>query len=511
MSTPTQQEITANRTHQHDNRWLILVIIATAQLMVVLDATIVNIALPSAQHALGFADNQRQWIVTAYALAFGSLLLLGGKVGDLFGRKWAFIGGLIGFAVASAIGGAATSFGPLVASRAFQGAFGAILAPAALSTLANAFQDPRERGKAFGVFGAVAGGGGAVGLLLGGALTEWASWRWCFYVNLLFAAVAVVGGLIYLRNESNPERPRIDFPGAVIAGAGLFGIVFGFSHAESDGWGDTTTIISLAAGAVLLSLFVFVESRVAHPLLPLRIVLDRNRGGAYLAVGMSAIAIFGVFLFLTYYLQLTKGFSPVQTGLAFLPMITFVLLSSTLANVRLMPIVGARILITTGLTLGGIAMLYLSQISAGSSYAGHVLPALPVLHMGFWLTFAPAINTATLGVARTDAGVASAMVNTMQQVGGSIGTALLSTIAASATASYATSHLHSANVAASAPVHGFTTAFTVSGGIFLVGAVVIFSLIRPHMRPIEEAHAGFDGGSASGEREAVTLSAAGME
>ncbi len=510
MSTPSQATM-ATRSHQHDNRWTILVIIATAQLMVVLDATIVNIALPSAQHDLGFADNQRQWIVTAYALAFGSLLLLGGKVGDLFGRKWAFIGGLIGFAVASAVGGAAGNFGLLVTSRALQGAFGAILAPAALSTLANAFQDPRERGKAFGVFGAVAGGGGAVGLLLGGILTEYASWRWCFYVNLVFAAVAAVGGLIYLRNEANPERPKIDLLGSVTAGAGLFGLVFGFSRAESDGWSNPTTVISLVAGAVLLATFVFIESRVSSPLLPLRIVLDRNRGGAYLSVGLAAVAIFGVFLFLTYYLQLSKGFTPVQTGLAFLPMITFVLFSSTLANIRLLPIVGARILISTGMLLGGIAMLYLSRITPETSYVAHVLPALPVLGLGFGLIFAPAINTATAGVARSDAGVASAMVNTMQQVGGSVGTALLSTIAASATTSYATAHLTSANVAANAPVHGFTVAFLVSGAVFLLGAITVFSLIQPHRRPVEEAYAGPDGGSASGERAAVTLSAAAME
>jgi EmrB/QacA subfamily drug resistance transporter len=488
MSVSAEQQ-TADRSHQHDNRWLILVIIATAQLMVVLDATIVNIALPSAQHDLGFADNQRQWIVTAYALAFGSLLLLGGRIGDLFGRKWAFIGGLIGFALASAIGGAADNFAILVTSRALQGVFGALLAPAALSTLANAFQDPRERGRAFGVFGAVAGGGGAVGLLLGGVLTEYASWRWCFYVNLVFAAIAVVGGLIYLRNESQAERPKLDLVGVVLAGAGLFGIVYGFSRAESDGWGDTGTIISLVAGFVLLAVFVFAETRVKHPLLPLRIVLDRNRGGAYLSVGLTAIAIFGIFLFLTYYLQLTKGFTPVKTGLAFLPMIAGILFSSTLASVKLLPIVGARRLITTGMTLGAIGLFFLSRISADSSYVAHILPALPLMGLGFGLIFSPAINTATAGVARTDAGIASAMVNTMQQVGGSIGTALLSTIAAGAATSYATAHAASATVAVDAAVHGYRVAFTVAGGIFVFGAITAFTLIQPHVRAIEEAPA----------------------
>jgi EmrB/QacA subfamily drug resistance transporter len=476
----------ATRSHQHDHRWTILGVVAVAQLMVVLDATIVNIALPSAQHALGFANSERQWIVTAYALAFGSLLLLGGRIGDLFGRKWTFVAGLIGFAVASAIGGAADSFGVLVTARALQGAFGALLAPAALSTLANAFQDPKERGRAFGVFGAVAGGGGAVGLLLGGFLTEYATWRWCFYVNLFFAAVAVIGAVVYLRNEAHPERPKLDLIGAAVAPVGLFFVVFGFSHAESAGWADSLTLISLGLAVVLLAAFVLIERRVAHPLLPLRIVLDRNRGGAYLAMGLSAIAIFGVFLFLTYYLQLTKGFSPVETGLAFLPMIVFVLIGSISANVKLMPIVGARILITTGMTLGALAMFYLSRITPGASYLTHILPALPILGLGFGLIFAPAINTATLGVARSDAGIASAMVNTMQQVGGSVGTALLSTIAASTTASYATSH-HVAVTASSAAVHGYTIAFTISGSLFVIGAITIFSLIRPHVRQAHSA------------------------
>jgi EmrB/QacA subfamily drug resistance transporter len=483
MSTSLNDAATAataasNRTHQHDRRWSILGVVATAQLMVVLDATIVNIALPSAQHALGFANSERQWIVTAYALAFGSLLLLGGRIGDLFGRKWTFVTGLAGFAVASAVGGAAQSFGVLVAARALQGAFGALLAPAALSTLANAFQDPKERGRAFGVFGAVAGGGGAVGLLLGGFLTEYASWRWCFYVNLLFAAVAIIGAILLLRNEAHPQRPKLDLVGAATAAAGLFFVVYGFSHAQLSGWANGVTLGSLAIAIVLLTTFIVLERKVAHPLLPLRIVLNRNRGGSYLAMGLAAIAIFGVFLFLTYYLQLTKGFSPVETGLAFLPMIAFVLLGSTLANVKLMPIVGARVLISSGMVLGGIGMFYLSRITPGGSYLTHVLPALPLVGFGFGLIFAPAINTATVGVAREDAGIASAMVNTMQQVGGSVGTALLSTIAASATLSYSRAH-SGASAAAVAAVHGYTVAFVISGSIFIVGAITVFSLIRP--------------------------------
>src|SRR6202453_1844079 len=298
----------------NDHRCLILVTVAIAQLMVVLDSTVVNIALPSAQRDLGFANADRQWVVTAYALAFGSLLLLGGRLGDMFSRKRVFITGLIGFALSSALGGAAQSFGMLVAARTLQGAFGAILAPSALGTLVSTFRDPRERGRAFGVFGSVAGGGGAVGLILGGVLTQYLSWRWTLYVNLVFAAIAVAGALTFMRSNRPETRPQIDWVGTVLASTGLFAIVFGFSHAETAGWTSALTIGSLALGVVLVSAFAFAESRVAHPLLPLRVILDRARGGSYISVGLSGIAVFGVFLFLTYYLQLVKGYSPVTSG-----------------------------------------------------------------------------------------------------------------------------------------------------------------------------------------------------
>src|SRR4249920_502212 len=314
-----------------DHRWLILVIVAIAQLMVVLDATVVNIALPSAQHALGFPNSDRQWVVTAYALAFGSLLLVGGRLGDMYSRKWVFITGLAGFAVSSAIGGAAVSFEMLVAARTLQGVFGAILAPSALGTLVSTFQDPRERGRAFGVFGSVAAGGGGVGLILGGVLTQYLSWRWTLYVNLVFAAIAIAGALAFMRTSRPAIRPRMDWPGAVLACAGLFLIVFGFSHAETVGWTAALTVGSLVGGVVLLAGFVIAEQRASHPLLPLRVILDRTRGGAYVAVGISGIAIFGTFLFLTYYLQVIKAESPLATGLLFLPMIACILISSNLS------------------------------------------------------------------------------------------------------------------------------------------------------------------------------------
>src|SRR3954470_22085132 len=271
----------------YDRRWLVLALIATAQLMIVLDLTIVNIALPSAQRDLGFSNDERQWIITSYALAFGSLLLLGGKLGDLFGRKWAFVGGLCGFAAASAVGGAAGSFGALVAARGTQGVFAALLAPSALALLATTFSEPDERGKAFGIFGAVAGGGSAVGLLLGGILTEWLSWRWCLYVNLLIAVPTAIAALRLIQNVEPSTRPKLDLPGTVLSAAGLFALVFGFSNSETHSWGDPVTIVALTLAAVLLTAFVVVESRVRHPLLPLRVVADRVRGGSYLALGIS--------------------------------------------------------------------------------------------------------------------------------------------------------------------------------------------------------------------------------
>ena len=488
MSSVTSSATQGRTTAPADRRWLVLVIVAIAQLMVVLDSTIVNIALPSAQHALGFANSDRQWVVTAYALSFGSLLLVGGRLGDMFSRKWVFITGLVGFAIASAIGGAAGSFFVLVAARALQGAFGAVLAPSALGTLVSTFQDPRERGRAFGVFGSVAAGGGAVGLILGGVLTEYLSWRWCLYVNLVFAAIAVAGALAYIRTSNPASRPRMDWIGAVLACAGLFGIVFGFSHAETAGWTAPLTLGALIGGVLLLAGFVVAERRVRHPLLPLRVIVDRTRGGSYVAVGISGIAIFGTFLFLTYYLQVVKAESPLNTGLLFLPMIGCILISSNFSSIVGLARVGPRALIATGMLLGAGGMAYLTQVTVTSSYASAVLPALLILGLGFGMIFAPAINTATTGVAREDSGVASALVNTMQQVGGSVGTSALSTIALTATASYLVAHHTSPLAPAIAATHGYTTAFAVSAGLLGLGFILAIVLL-PSRRRLAELRA----------------------
>jgi len=460
---------------QEPNRWAVLALLGVAQLMVVLDVTIVNIALPSAQTALHFSTESRQWVVTAYALAFGSLLLLGGKLGDLFGRKWTFIAGLVGFAMASALGGLAQSFGMLVAARALQGAFGALLAPSALSLLTVTFHGSKDRAKAFGVFGAIAGGGASVGLLLGGVLTETLSWRWCLYVNLAIAVPTAITALRLLRNERRPDRPRIDLPGVMVAGAGLFALVFGFSNAETHSWSAPLTVVALAASTLLLSSFVVLELRTEHPLLPLHIVWDRARGGAYAAIALAGSGVFAVFLFLTFYLQKNLGFSPIMTGLAFLPMTGTIVITSTTVQTRVLHRTGAKPLVATGASLGILAMILFTRLTPGGDYAGHVLPGLILIGLGMGCIFAPAFSTSTLGVKRTDAGVASAMVNTSQQVGGSVGTALLSTIFASAAASYAAAHAGSARLADAASLHGYTTAFTWAAAIF--GLVLLVALV----------------------------------
>jgi EmrB/QacA subfamily drug resistance transporter len=470
MATNGIAEQKAAEARAGSHRWLVLVVVSIAQLMVVLDATVVNIALPSAQHDLGFDNSQRQWIVTAYALAFGSLLLLGGRIGDLVGRKRIFLIALVAFAAASALGGAAPSFGVLVAARAIQGVAGALLAPAALSTLVTTFSDPHERGKAFGVFGTVAVGGGAVGLILGGVLTQYLSWRWCMYVNVLFAAAAFAGALVYMTATKPTVRPRIDVIGTALAAVGLFAVVFGFAQAETDGWASVITVTSLIVGGVLLVAFVLVERVVAHPLLPLRVVADRSRGMAFAAVGIAGVAMFGLFLFLTYYLQVVKGFSPVMSGLAFLPMIACVMISSNTSNIVTLPRFGPRIVITIGMLLGFVGLGYLSRLDVHSSYAGGVLPALILMGLAMGMVMAPSMNTATAGVQPQDSGVAAALVSTMQQIGGSVGTAVLSTIAASATATYAAAHAGATPFVSA--THGYTVVFMTSALIFAAGAVL---------------------------------------
>ncbi|GAA1358312.1 MFS transporter [Streptomyces beijiangensis] len=471
------------------HRWWVLGVIGLAQLMVVLDATIVNIALPSAQADLGFSDGNRQWIVTAYALAFGSLLLLGGRVADLIGRKRVFLIGLVGFALASALGGAATSFGMLVSARALQGLFGAMLAPAALSLLTTTFTDPKERAKAFGIYGAIAGAGGAVGLLLGGILTEYLDWRWCLYVNLIIAVVAFVGALRLLQPGVPADRPKLDVPGTVLVSAGLFCIVYGFSNAETHAWSSPQTWGFLVVGAVLVAAFGWWQTRAAHPLLPLRVILDRDRGASFAAMFISGAGMFGVFLFLTYYLQQSLHYSPVKTGLAFLPMVAVMVVISVITTNKLVPRYGAKPIVPTGMLLAAVAMAWMTQLDLSSSYVPHVLFPLMLMGFGLGLVFAPGMSLATSGVGPRDAGVASAMVNTSQQVGGSIGTALLNTLATSAAASFLVGKQPTPGTQAQAQLHSYSTAYWWSAGFFVLGFLVTVILYRPgapSIHPVDE-------------------------
>ncbi|WP_189532611.1 MFS transporter [Streptomyces roseolilacinus] len=486
------------------NRWKALVFIALAQLMVVLDATIVNIALPSAQQDLGISDGNRQWVITAYALAFGGLLLFGGRIADLWGRKRTFVVGLLGFAAASALGGAATGEAMLLGSRALQGAFGALLAPAALSLLAVTFTEARERAKAFGIYGAIAGGGGAVGLILGGFLTEYLDWRWTFYVNIPFAIVAAAGAYFVIREPAGGRnRSPLDVPGVVLSTLGLVALVYGFTRAESHGWTEAGTLAVFAASVVLLASFVAVESSVRSPLLPLRVMTERNRGGVYLSLGLAVIAMFGLFLFLTYYLQVVKGYSPLRTGFAFLPMVVGMITGSTQIGTRLMTRVPPRLLMGPGFLTAAVGMLLLTRLEIDTSYAGLILPAQLLLGLGMGTAFMPAMSLSTHGVQPRDAGVASAMVNTSQQVGGAIGTALLNTIAASATTAYLTAHAASATspqaqrlVQLEAMVEGYTSAIWWAVGILVVAASIALTLVntgRPNLAPGGAAKDGAPG------------------
>ncbi|KQX05793.1 MULTISPECIES: MFS transporter [unclassified Leifsonia] len=461
-------------------RWWTLSVVAIAQLMVVLDSTVVNIALPAAQADLGFSDADRQWVITAYSLAFGSLLLLGGRLSDLMGRKRTFIIGLIGFAVASALGGAADTFGLLVGARALQGAFGALLAPTALAVLTTTFTIPKERARAFGVFGAIAGAGGAVGLLLGGVLTENFNWRWNLYINVFIAIVAVIGAMIFVVNAKRVgPRPKLDVPGTILVSAALFSLVYGFSNAESDGWESPLTWGYLAASVILLVVFVLWQMRAKHPLLPLSIVLDRNRGAAYSSVLIAGAGMFGIFLFVTYYLQASLGYSPIQTGLSFLPMIAMLVLAAQLSTNIFVPRFGPKLMVPFGMALGAIGMVYLTHLDLDSTYAADVLPPLLILGFAMGSIMPASMQTATLGVDREFAGVASAMVNTSQQVGGSIGTALLNTLAATAAADYLAAHLPTtAEIAADAAVHSYAAAYWWGAGFFTFGAILSALLFK---------------------------------
>lgn len=481
-------------------RWLALTVLAAAQLMIILDASIVNIALPSAQADLDISNADRQWMVTAYTLAFGALLLLGGRIADYTGRKRTFIIGLLGFAAASAIGGLAPNQELLFAARALQGGFAALMAPAALSIVTVTFTEPKERAKAFGVFGALAGGGAAIGLIVGGVLTEYASWRWCLGVNVPVALI-VAGAAIPLVHESKADGDtRYDVPGVLLATLGLFSLVYGFTEAARaknpddpsstavQGWGAPSTLTFLIAAVVLLVGFVVWEGRARNPMLPLRVVLDRNRGGSFLVFLLVGAGLFAMFLFLTYYFQVNLGYKPLKAGFAFLPFSVGIILTAGFVS-RLLPRVGPRMLMLPGLVMAVAGMLLLTQIDQDSSYWALIFPAMVLMSVGLAGVFIPASSTALVGVGSHDAGVASAVLNTSQQIGGSLGTALLNTLFAGAVTGYFTTHPPSSPEQASqilpvAFIHGYHVAFFWGAVLLAAALLASFVFVNAHKEDI---------------------------
>jgi len=396
-------------------RWLALGVLAASQLIIVLDGSIVNIALPSAQAELGISNADRQWVVTAYTLAFGALLLLGGRIADYTGRKRTFLIGLTGFAIASGLGGIAQTAGLLFAARGLQGAFAALMAPAALSLVTVTFTEPKERAKAFGVFGALSGGGAAIGLIVGGVLTEYTSWRWCLGVNVPVAILVGLAALPVVRESKAPGDTKYDVPGVLLATTGLFSLVYGFTEAAKaahpedpsstavQGWGDPATITWLVASVVLLVAFLLWEGRAKNPMLPLRILTDRNRGGSYLLFLFVGAGLFAMFLFLTYYFQVNLGYSPLKSGFAFLPFSAGIIGAAGLVA-QLLPRVGPKPLLIVGLVMAVAGMLLLTQIDQDTPYWTHVLPSELLLSIGMAGVFIPASSTAWSTSATTTPG-----------------------------------------------------------------------------------------------------------
>jgi EmrB/QacA subfamily drug resistance transporter len=461
-------------------RWWALGVIATAQLMVVLDGTVVTIALPSAQRALHISNADRQWVITAYTLAFGGLLLLGGRMGDYLGRKRMFLVGLLGFAAASALGGAAQNGATLFGARAVQGLFAALLAPAALSLITVTFTEVKERSRAFAVYGAISGGGAAIGLILGGTLTEYASWRWCLLINVPIAIVAVIAGTILVTESKSGGGSSYDIPGAILGTAGLVALVYGFTEAARTGvgWVSVETISYLVGAVLLLLAFVLVELRSASPLLPMRVVLDRNRGGTYLASLLVFAGLFAMFLFLSYYFQYNLGYSALKSGIAFLPFSAGIIVTSGVVS-TLLPRTGPKPLMLIGLAMGTIGLATFTFISDTSSWVTSVLPGELLMSVGLALVFVPLSSLALTGVSDDDAGVASAVLNSTQQIGGSLGTALLNTFYASAVSSYVVAHHLSSSVFNPlAAIHGYHVAFWIGVGMIAAAFVAILLLVN---------------------------------
>ncbi|HZU78950.1 MAG TPA: MFS transporter [Acidimicrobiales bacterium] len=485
----------------HRHAGAALLVIATAQLMVVLDASIVNIALPSMQRALHFSSANLEWVINAYTLAFGGLLLLGGRTGDLFGRRRMFMIGITIFSLASLLGGFATSQAWLIAARAVQGVGGAITAPTALSLIASTFAEGRERNRAMGVYAAMSGAGGAIGVLLGGVLTNALSWRWVLFVNVPIGLFVVLLAPRVL-GETQTSRGRLDLPGALSATAGMSLVVYGLIHAGSAAWGDLGTIVPLVAGAVLLAVFLIVEIRAPHALLPLHIFRNRNRSGAYAIMLAIGTAMFSMFFFLTLFLQNVLGFSPLRAGVSYLPFALTIMVVAGITS-QLVGRIGPRPLLMVGPLLAAGGLLLFSRLTVTSSYWPNVFPGMVLAAGGMAMSFVPLTLAAVSNVRRDEAGIASALLNTGQQVGGSLGLAVLGTISATAFRGQLTGLLSRlANpvvvhaLSAGAPVsafhlpppavgavnhaltHGYTTAFSVGAGIMLAAFLIALLVVR---------------------------------
>ncbi len=472
-------------------RWWGLLVILLGQLMVVADATIMNIALPSIQDALDISAAARQWVITAYTLAFAGLLLLGGRIADYVGRKRAILIALAGLAVASVLGGASVNVAMLLAARAAQGVCAALLAPTVLSLVSTMFPKPRERATAFAMAGAVLGSGLSVGLTLGGVVTAYLGWHWVFYINVPVAAFAALGVLVLVDESRERQSGRFDVAGAVLATAGLITLAYGFSAAASPtgGWQAPRTVVAILGGAGLLAVFVLVEARVRNPLLPLRIVAHRSRGGALLAVLVAFVGLFGLFLFTSLYLQDVAGYTPLQAGVAALPLTGGVMAASVLAS-RLMTRLPPRLLLGTGMLLAAVGMGWLTQLQVDSGYVAHVLPALLAGGLGLGAVLPTTANLVTFGVADRESGAASAALNATEQMGASLGTALLNTIAANATAAYLATH-QSPGAHLAAQVDGYTRALACGAGILTAAGIIAMVLVKAHLgrppRPVSRA------------------------
>ncbi|WP_413800286.1 MFS transporter [Streptomyces iranensis] len=453
-------------------QWSTLPAVSAAQLLVVLDGTIVNIALPSAQSALGMSDASRQWAITAYALAFGGLLLIGGRVSGALGHRRTFVIGLVGFAASSALGGAAVTPETLFGARALQGVFAAVLAPAGLSLLSTTFTEPRERGRAFGVFAAVGASGSALGLVAGGLLTEYVSWRGCLYINVPVALLALLGAARV--PPDHPERGdgRLDVAGALLSAAGFATMVYAFNETEPLGWGSPRVLTLLTGSGLLLAAFAAVEARAPRPLLPMRMLLHRARAGALISIGLMFVAMFGFYLFMSYYTQTVLGYSPVQAGLTLMINALAALIGSTLIAGKLYGRLTPAALILPGLIIAASGMLILTRLTPQSAHVLplHLAPALVLTGLGLGCVIPPTAALATADTLRDDIGAASAAYNASQQLGAALGTALLNTIAAGATASSLASARHT--TPSSASVHGYTTALTAAFGILLAAACI---------------------------------------